>query len=261
MFSIIVALRVDHADRLINAEIVLNYLIQNIKDKEIILVENSFESYYERMNLTDRKDIIHIYQQNNDELFHRMKCINDGLTVAKFPISLIYDIDVLLPIKVFEELKTMILTQKYDIVKPFNNPPGCVYIHQSNKQDLLEKSTKGHSFDIGNYQMKTHDKVGFAGNGFVVCVNTETYKSLGGENEGFLAYGPEDNERYYRFQTLDKKVGFLDNPVYHLEHFRTNNSSRSNPLFNANEELFKYIRNMSKSELSKYYETENKFKV
>jgi predicted glycosyltransferase involved in capsule biosynthesis len=259
MFSIIIPLRIDHKDRLINAEIVLNYLINNIKDKEIIIIENSSESYYERMNLTDRKEIIHIHQKNNDELFHRMKCINDGLSIAKYPITLIYDIDVLLPVKVFEELIIMILTDKYDIVKPFANPPGCIYIHQSNKDDLLEKSIKGEPFDIENYEMKKDDKTGFAGNGFVVCVNTEIYKSLGGENEGFLAYGPEDNERYYRFQKLDKKVGCLHNPVYHLEHFRTNNSCKSNPTFNANEELYNYIRNMSKKELYKYYQTKNKF--
>lgn len=254
MFTIIIPLRIDHNDRLINAEITLNYLINNIKEKEIIIIENSKTSLYHKMRLIDRKCITHIFQENNDQLFHRMKCINDGLLIAKFPITLIYDIDVLIPLNVFNELTIKVLVDNCDIVKPFNNPPGCIYIHQNNKNEILEKCLKGECFDITNYTMKKFDKTGFAGNGFVVCVNTETYKTLGGENEDFLAYGPEDNERYYRFEKLGKKIGICNYPVYHLEHFRTTNSNSANPAFKTNHELLNKIKNMTKNELINYYE-------
>jgi len=88
-----------------------------------------------------------------------------------------------------------------------------------------------------------------------VCV-----KSIGGENEDFLAYGPEDNERYFRFTTLGYNSGVIDGKVFHLEHFRGDNSSPSNPHFNHNHKLYESLKTMSVSELKDYYAKKSRFK-
>lgn len=253
MFSIIIPIRIDHYDRFMNAEIVLNYLMKNLgAQSEIIVVENGAELKFEDMLITNKSDIIYLKQFSEEKLFHRMKCINDGLRIAKYPVTLIYDIDVLLPVECFDNVKRMIMHENYDIVQPFSNPPGCIYIHQSNKPDIYRQIQTG-DYDVQTYTKKMNDKQGFAGKGFVVCVNTEVYKQLGGENEGFLAYGPEDNERYYRFEKLKRKIGCTNNCVYHLEHYRTPNSNAQNPNFKRNWELFEKIKRMSVSELENYY--------
>lgn len=82
---------------------------------------------------------------------------------------------------------------------------------------------------------------------------------MGGENEEFKTYGPEDHERYYIFEKLDKKIGNTNNYVYHLEHHIISNSNSSNLNFQKNCELFKKIQLMSKSELENYYHSKNHF--
>ena len=41
-------------------------------------------------------------------------------------------------------------------------------------------------------------------------VKTEIYKKAYGENENFISYGPEDQERAYRFKKLGYKVEWYD---------------------------------------------------
>lgn len=261
MLSVIIPLRVDHQDRFINAKIVLNYLTTCVTEvNEIILIENSTSFHYERMNIKNKHKIRYIQQYDTNKTFHRMKCINDGLCEVRNIVTLIYDIDVLLPIHVFSQVANMILHEGYDIVQPFNNPPGCIYVHTMNKQNIHDGILNKPGYDINDYHMQSGDRTGYAGKGFVVCVNKEVYTSIGGENEEFLAYGPEDNERYYRHQKLNKKVGTTNNAVYHLEHFRGMNSSEVNPNFKSNWDLYNKIMSFSTNELIDYYDQRNRFK-
>lgn len=261
MLSVIIPLRIDHNDRFVNTEIVLNYLTTCVKEvDEIVLIENSSSFYYELMNINNKNKIRYIQQYETDRTFHRMKCINDGLCEVRNIATLIYDIDVLLPINVFSKVAHMILNEGYDIVQPFSNPPGCTYIHTLNKQYIHERILNTNGYDINDYRMRSGDRTGFAGNGFVVCVHKDVYMSIGGENEDFLAYGPEDNERYYRHKQLNKKIGSTTNGVYHLEHFRSMNSNESNPNFKKNWDLYNKIRSFTTKELIDYYDRRNRFK-
>ena len=249
--SIIIPVRIDHIDRYINTELTINYLTSHFNYK-IIVIENSSEFQVPLMNISHEK-ITYIQQYSKDKLFPRMKMINDGLDLVETVITMIYDADILLPLKTFGEIENHILNKNYHIVQPFSNPPGCIYIHQKNKNIDPKK-------DIDAYLFKKNDKTGFAGKGFVVCVNTDTYKSIGGENEDFLAYGPEDNERYFRFNALGYNSGVIDGKVFHLEHFRGENSSSSNPHFHNNHKLFESLKTMSVSELKDYYAKKTRFK-
>ena len=49
--------------------------------------------------------------------------------------------------------------------------------------------------------------------GFCQFFDTEEYKKLGGENENFIAYGYEDDERHFRFNLLSS-VGRIHEYVY-----------------------------------------------
>ena len=76
--------------------------------------------------------------------------------------------------------------------------------------------------------------------------NTEKYKKCGGENELFIAYGPEDVERYERFIKIGYKVDRVNDFVYHLEHHRTPFSDSNNKFFNENNDLYKRQSFLSK---------------
>ena len=241
--SIIIPLRIDHRDRFVNAEIVLNYLIKYCSNMKIYVIENGKQNHFQNMKIENKQSIEYTFQYNDEQLFHRMKIINELLACVHTKNTFIYDIDCLLPVSTFIKVEEML--EYCQIVKPFSNPPGCVYIHPSNKSNIMG--------DIEGYALKQGDTTGFAGNGFIVCVDTKTYKEIGGENELFKAYGPEDNERYYRFEKLGYVKGEIKNNVYHLEHFRTPNSSHNNPYFKDNNNLFEKIKRMSKEELIEYY--------
>ena len=88
--------------------------------------------------------------------------------------------------------------------------------------------------------------------GFVQFFDTEEYRRLGGENEGFIAYGYEDDERYHRFNTCST-VARMNENVFHLEHKRTSNSWFNNPHIEANRSLWEKLMSCEKPELELYY--------
>ena len=77
------------------------------------------------------------------------------------------------------------------------------------------------------------------------------------ENEGFIAYAPEDIERHHRWQTLGYNIGRVDNHAYHLEHQRTQNSWFHNPHMQNNNALWEYLKTLSKEQLIEYYENQD----
>jgi GT2 family glycosyltransferase len=74
------------------------------------------------------------------------------------------------------------------------------------------------------------------------------------ENENFISYGYEDNERPIRFEKLGYKVGRVDDLIYHMEHARTMNSWFTNPHINNNKLLYESLKEMNPEELKKYYQ-------
>jgi len=57
--------------------------------------------------------------------------------------------------------------------------------------------------------------------GLMVFFNREKFIAFGGENENFIGYGWEDQERYYRALNNGYKVGRIDGDCHHLVHPRT----------------------------------------
>ena len=107
----------------------------------------------------------------------------------------------------------------------------------------------GFNFEYFNGHMRQWD----AKYGFCQFFCTETYKKLGGENENFVAYGYEDDERYFRFNLLSS-VARLNEYVFHLEHGRTKNSWFNNPYCEDNKKLWENLKVKGKESLLKYYE-------
>ena len=75
------------------------------------------------------------------------------------------------------------------------------------------------------------------------------------ENEYFLSWGYEDNERFARFKKLDYKVGRLPGPLYHMWHERGTDSNFSNPFIKNNERELQKIYGLQKNDLISYIST------
>jgi hypothetical protein len=74
------------------------------------------------------------------------------------------------------------------------------------------------------------------------CFNTESYKKGFGENENFIDWGPEDQERLYRFYILGFKIGFIENgEAIHMFHDISKIVKEKNLYYQNNHKLYDYI--------------------
>jgi hypothetical protein len=146
----------------------------------------------------------------------------------------------------------MILDGNYDMIYPygFGN-----YQKQIYADDDLVTNFLNNDFDFSI--LETKEKIYMSQFGHVQFFKTSSYIEGGMENENFISWSPEDKERYFRFTTLGYKVGRLENEfVYHLEHYRGQNSWFGNPYIEKNNQLWEYLQRLSKQQLKEYYHSQ-----
>ena len=81
---------------------------------------------------------------------------------------------------------------------------------------------------------------------------TNDYIEAGGENENLIGWGFDDFCRFNRFLKLGYNIDRIEGVLYHMTHWRGNNSSPSNPNNEHNFEEYTKVTNMSKEELQEY---------
>lgn len=258
--TFIIPIRIESTDRLRNVITTISFLLENF-DTNIIIKEVDSESVFENEALPILKDILeidininHIFEKSDDPSFHRQKFLNEMITETKTKLVVNYDCDVLLPLKSYETAYNMILNDGYDVVYPYGQgmyqkqviPSDEVVSHflQTLDYDHLEKHSKSYTSDFG----------------WVQFFNRKVYIDGGMENENFIAYAPEDKERFYRFTTLGYNVGRINDFVYHLEHSRGQNSWFNNPHMQSNNNLWEQLQSMNKEQLKEYYSNQEYLK-
>jgi len=261
--TFIIPLRIESADRMRNVITTIIYLLRNF-DTKVIVKEVDVESIFkesvqpaleEALEDFQLEGLTHIFEQSDDYTFHRTKIINDMLWMVDTPYVANYDCDILLPKTSYAYAMNLIKngTPREDGSTYY---PKCVYpyglgtfqaqIH-TDDDEISEFINKKFNFEVFK-KWRPYD----AKYGFVQFFDTEEYRRLGGENEGFIAYGYEDDERYHRFNTCST-VARMNENVYHLEHKRTSNSWFNNPHIEANRSLWEKLMSCEKPELELYY--------
>ena len=261
--TFIMPLRIESSDRMRNVITTIIYLLRNF-DTKVIVKEVDVESIFEQsvqpaleeaLEDFQLEGLTHIFEQSDDYTFHRTKIINDMLWMVDTPVVANYDCDILLPKTSYPYAVNMILNG-HELEDGTKYYPKCVYpygegTYQAQLYTNDEEVTKfiNQKFDFEVFQKwRAYD----AKFGFVQFFDTEEYKRLGGENEGFIAYGYEDDERFYRFNMLSK-VARMNERIFHLEHKRTSNSWFNNPKIEANRSLWEKLKGCGKDELDFYY--------
>ena len=264
--TFIIPLRIETADRMRNILTILIYLARNF-DTKIIVKEVDKESVYEREVLPLLKQALrpemlacihHIFEQSDDFTFHRTKILNDMLWMVDTPVVANYDSDILLPIESYINSTNMISKewvhpdvkggQPVKMIYPYGFGNYQLQCHVGD-EEVTDFINSGFNFEAFNGNLREWD----AKYGFCQFFDTEEYKKLGGENENFIAYGYEDDERFYRFNLLSS-VARLTEQVFHLEHGRTKNSWFNNPHCEDNKSLWELLKVKGKKSLTKYYE-------
>lgn len=252
--TFIIPVRIESDDRLRNVITSLCFLLENF-ETNIILKEVDSTSVFRNQALPQISEFLgkvpnidHIFEESDGGTFHRQRILNEMLWVSNTEVVVNYDCDVILPFKSYLEAYNSILDNTYDVVYPYGQG---MYQKQVAATDELVSDFLSNDFDFSvldkNSNTHTSDF------GWAQFFNRKVYIEGGMENENFVAYAPEDKERFYRFTTLGYNVGRINDYVYHLEHKRGPNSWFSNPHMNQNNDEWEKVQSMSKEELKNYY--------
>jgi len=258
--TFIIPIRIESQDRLRNVITTTAFLLENF-DTNIIIKEVDSESIFQRDAFPVLEDILdidikikHIFEKNDEPLFHRQKVLNEMVIEANTEIVVNYDCDVLLPLNSYHEAYQSILHHTHDVIYPYEQG---MYQKQVNATDEVVS----HFLQTGDFEyLDNHSNIHTSDFGWVQFFNRQVYIDGGLENENFKAYAPEDKERFYRFTTLGYNVGRINDYVYHLEHARGENSWFNNPHMNSNMQEWEKIQSMNKEQLIGYYSNQQYLK-
>jgi len=186
-----------------------------------------------------------VFHQTDSEYFHRTLILNLMTKLSKTKIVCNYDTDVVFPEQQY--INSVNKIKKGDtLVFPyggkFMNVPKTFFqsITDNKFEDLNENDLElAHPNSLGG----------------AFFFDKEKYNLAGLENENFISWGFEDNERINRLSKLGYIVSRSPGLLYHLDHERTVNSSPNHKYYGQNIDEFNKINNLSKSDLEDYIKT------
>jgi hypothetical protein len=263
--TFIIPLRIESADRMRNVITLLCFLFGNF-DTNLIIKEVDSEPVFEENVLPQIKEFIgkdinltHVFEKSDDPVFYRMHILNEMLAMSKTDVVINYDCDVLMPVKTYVNAYESILNGTYDVVYPYGNGSFQKQVHVT---DEIVSDFLNNDFDLSILDKSS--QVSSSDFGWVQFFNRSVYIEGGMENENFRGSSPEDKERFFRFTTLEYKVGRIDNWIYHLEHSRGSNSwpesIRGNPYMAQNFEVWNHLQTLNKQKLKEYYSNQDYLK-
>ena len=242
--TFIIPVCIESIDRLNNCHSVLGYLNHHFKTNVIIheLYQDSPKLIF--LNSFGNLKIEHITEEKSGP-YHRTRQLNECLSKVKTDVVCNYDIDVILPIESYIISEYLLKKSLFDVVYPYGSGMFQKQIPQSFSRDIFENN-----FDINVLEV-IEERSEFGHSQFF---RTDVYKSIGGENENFISYGPEDKERYIRCLKFNLNIHRIEDYVYHFEHSRTFNSSEKNPDFQKNSLLCDRLEKMNSKNIFDYYQ-------
>ena len=277
--TFIIPLQIETDDRLRNIILTTSFLL-NTFDTNVIVKEVDEEPIFQQWALPAIKRIVgdtsglnYIFEKHNrnDDAFHRTKVLNEMVLLADTKIVVNYDSDIILPVSSYleavEKLKTCDVVYPYRFGErgerkvrldtQFDNKPAIDTFEQHPEIKAYLESGYDEKALEGKYFYYPHQQgEGWAEYGMVQFFNKQVYLDGYLENENFIAYAPEDVERHHRWTLLGYDIQRVDNYAYHFEHKRTPNSWFNNPFMQKNNQLWEYLKNLSKEQVIEYYENQ-----
>ena len=180
------------------------------------------------------------------EYFHRTKIINRLVMLAKTPIVVNWDADnICNPIQIIESVEA--IRNGCDISYPFNGDVVRVPRHAFG--DAVKR------LDVNDIQLIDCQRKGFNSVGHAVVMCKQSFIDCGMENENFITWGPEDGERWNRYNILELKTHRASGSMYHMDHHIGPDSSSNHKWFLQNNAEYEKVIKMKKGELQRYIAT------
>lgn len=240
--TFLIPVRIDSVARLENLVMVTEYLLKNFKTKLLVLEASSYQNGLLKKLLGNR--VRYLFVEDKDPVFYRTKYLNIMTEEADTSFVGIWDSDVLVPkVQILEAISC--LREGVEVAFPYDG------VFRDTTDVIRECYFKNRKM---GFLLRNKDKMpkiyGENANGGAILVDKASYILAGKENEEYYGWGPEDYDRYERWQTLGFKIYRSQGCLFHLTHPRGLNSLfRSEKQFErTNRELFK-TKESSKSEI------------
>jgi hypothetical protein len=242
--TFIIPVAYDHPDRKQNLNLTVHYL-RTYFNTNIIIGEICKPPHYRtRFKYTSKYAD---YIQFNMEHFHRTKILNDMTKAAKTDIVVNWDADVFVdPHGLYSAITS--LRGEFDMIYPYDGR----FIRMDRKRwypvlsrdiELMEGMN---GYKVG---MKYSSSTSYGG---AIAYRKDKFIEAGMENENFISHGPEDYERYIRFNKLGFKVGRTEGALYHLDHWCGPDSGQYHKYAKHNRKEYHRIQKMSPEDLNDY---------
>ena len=241
--SITIPVSYDHPHREENFNLITSWLHSNFNVNTMVGEQGGEKLHY--AGRPGIKFYTYFYGMNN---FHRTKMLNYLAKNSTTPYIANYDADNLISVMQMM-LSIDELRNGEEMVYPYDGRSARV--GRDKWLSVLQKSNG----DIGKLKgeiFRGTRAIDPESVGHIVMWNKEKYFNIGGENENFISYGPEDTERWERALKLKVKIKRIKGITYHIDHWCGPNSSGNNPYFGANYKELEKIKKMPKKELKNY---------
>lgn len=254
--TFIIPIRIDSIIRLENLLLTIENLESNF-DTNIIVIE---ASYYNNKIVESliSKEIQYLFWEDKDPVFYRTRYLNKATSHVKTDIVGVWDADVIFePIQILNAVEQIRL-KKCHIAYPYDGNFLDIsfilrnHFYLNRDIEFLKKNkAKMNLIYSSEYQA---DAVGGA-----FLASTGKYRIAGGENELFYGWGPEDGERYTRWERLGFTIYRSQGCLFHLSHPRDINGGNGISIFSkkTKNDILKLIADSTKQELEEFIKQMN----
>jgi len=229
--TFIVPLKIDSPERERNIELVLAYLTSNFVTTVVVLEADSSPKFDKKIKKYRDNGVYYDFVELPEGApFHRTKYLNQMLAGVISPVVVNYDADIILPIESYVEARDMIVKESSDLVYPFKKSENSQINVRISEMLPIEDIIENGFSNFGKFKILR----GPTGYGCCQFFKTKSYRNGFMENESFISWGPEDYERFYRFDKLGYKISRVGDVVVHFDHPRETKDGRLNPFLESN---------------------------
>jgi hypothetical protein len=259
-FTFVIPWRWDSDDRIHNLERVIRFFKMHYENYELILIEDAKERKVPQ-SIENEKGITYIFRQNDNDVFHKTKILNDGFKLSKRRFVSCYDVDVIPHPNAFSTAK-IVFDENPNIKYIFPYNGAFLDLGKGSLDKFEEKVFSGENYPcIKNATVSTQYTVGAltyvcvnanSPGGMTLLRNDESLWSIGAYNENIMACGYEDDEIALRYTKLGHPPHRLTQfNIVHMQHDRGPNCY---PHKHANESASEHhkVYKMQPEELRNY---------
>ncbi|TFD97847.1 hypothetical protein E2605_04315 [Dysgonomonas capnocytophagoides] len=241
--TFLIPIRLDSILRLENILLIIEYLTSNFRTS--IIITEAAPYYNGILPKLIPKSVIYNFVEDYDIVFHRTKYLNIMIRKAITPFVAIWDSDVIIDSKQILDSIINLRRGKADILFPYDGhfyDTGSIIRKNyfvSRNIDFLKRNESKMCLLYGSEMI-----------GGAIFVDKEKYIYAGMENEHFYGWGPEDSERYHRWEVFGLKILRAKGSLYHLTHPRDiNGKLRSDDLYTYQVSMVTNVAESTKNEL------------